>query len=297
MADLITLARAKTNIPSAVAADDATIATLITAVSRAVERFCRREFVAAAHDELYSGTGSRRLPLWHYPILSVESVRHRPLPVLRIRNQNLASNQQARVSVTAGGLTLVRVASGVKTTDTSVTFAANGTVQALANAVNALGNGWEAEASGEHAAWPSADLRSPQGALDARGRFAELILHTAELAGYQIDDRRGWLIRVPPWTDPEPVAADDGVWPAGVNNIRVQYTAGYAVVPEDVQEAAAEWVAMLFWQTRRDPGLKQEQIVGAVSRTPAPAIDSLPPHLAARLLHHRQCSLGMTHEE
>ena len=50
----------------------------------------------------------------------MQSVRYRPVTVVKITN-NLANTPQARVSVTSTGLTLVRVTSGVATTDTSVT--------------------------------------------------------------------------------------------------------------------------------------------------------------------------------
>src|SRR5437763_12416642 len=144
--DLITLARAKQNLPSITdTSQDANLSTLITAASRAIGRYCRRDFVSTAYDELYNGTGECRLILRQYPVQSVQSVRYRPVTVLKITNTDGATNQQARVSVTATGLALVRVASGVKTTDTSVTFAGSATLTAVANAVNALGNGWNAQ--------------------------------------------------------------------------------------------------------------------------------------------------------
>ncbi len=303
--DLITNARAKTNIPSATSNDDATIDSLITSVSRAIERYCRRDFVSTTYDELYSGLGERRLVLRQYPLLSVQSVRYRPVTVLKIIN-NLASTPSARVSVTHTGLTLVRQTAGSTTTDTSITWAGNTTVLAVQNAVNALGSGWSAAGQG-YDNWPSADIYCPngitgsagpqpdsQGALTAAGQYAELKLHTYELAGYQIDQRRGWLLRAIPYTDPELLHPEDLVWPVGVNNFRVQYTAGYATVPEDVQEACAEWVAALFWQTKRDPGLTQESAAGAFSRSYLLAHNAIPPHVAVLLDLYRQRPVTIT---
>ena len=40
-----------------------------------------------------------------------------------------------------------------------------------------------------------------------------------------------------PYTDPELLHPEDLIWPVGVNNFRVQYTAGYSTIPEAVQEA------------------------------------------------------------
>src|SRR5689334_11109350 len=126
--DLITLARAYQDLQG-VSSQDALLGVLITAASDAIEKYCRRDFIQTSYDELYSGNGQRQLMLRQYPLVSVQSVRYRPVTVLKITN-TLAANVQARVTVTSTGLTLVRVNAGVKTTDTSVTFAANVTLTA-----------------------------------------------------------------------------------------------------------------------------------------------------------------------
>ncbi len=270
--DLITLARAYQALQG-VAGQDSLVATLITAYSEAVEKYCRRRFVSTAYDELYDGTGERRLLLRQYPIQSVQAVRYRPVTVLKVTNTSTA-NVQARVSVLSTGLQLVSVNAGVKATvTTGLTFAGNVTLSALAAAVNAVGNGWGAQVVGDstnYGGWPSADLYVPspygdtlegsgvlqsQGALQGvAGSFAELKMHTYELQGYQWD-ARGWLLRAIPYTDPELLHPEDLIFPVGVNNFRVQYTAGYTTVPEAVQEATARWVAYGYYLAQRDPSL------------------------------------------
>jgi hypothetical protein len=307
--DLITLARAKQNIQAVTDnTQDGLLTALVTSVSDAVEKFCRRRFVSTAYDELYNGTGDRRLLLRQYPIQSVQSVRYRPVTVLKITNTD-PTNVQARVSVTSVGLKLTRVQSGVKTTDTSVTWAGNATLTAVAAAVNALGHGWSAQVVGDatnYGSWPSADLYWPnsygdplegtgvlesQGALSTvagsgAGSFAELKMHTYELQGFQWDPR-GWLLRAIPYTDPELLHPEDLIFPVGINNFRIQYTAGYTVIPEAVQEAAAEWVAELYYQTLRDPLLTSQEVAGAARqmwRPPARTALLDPPGNVARLL-------------
>jgi len=296
--DLITLDRAEQNIPIS-SPNTSIVNTLITACSKGIVRHCQREFVQAAYDELYSGFGDRRLYLRHFPIISVQSVRYRPVTVLKIINNDTNTNQQARVAVTSVGITLQRVASGVSSIDTtSVTFASYLTLQAVGSAINALGNGWSAQVVGDsnnYGNWPSFDLWVPngdiydpngqgQGMLTAAGQNAELKMHTYELAGYQWDAARGWLLRAIPYTDPELLHPEDLVWPVGINNFRVQYTAGFATVPEDVQEACAQWVAELYWQTQRDPGLKSEVIPSSVTRTP---VSSMTPGIIELLMPYR----------
>ncbi len=308
--DLITLARAYQAL-NGVSGQDSLLGVLITAYSEAIEKYCRRYFVSRAYDELYNGTGDRRLLLRQYPVQSVQSVRYRQVTVLKIVNNDPATNQQARVTVTSTGLTLFRMASGVSSTDTSVTFAGNVTLNAVAAAINALGHGWSAQivgdpgapGPGDYGLWPSADLYLPpsygdgltsQGALGARNQYAELKMHTYELQGWQFDPR-GWLLRAIPYTDPELLHPEDLIWPVGVNNFRVQYTAGYTTIPEAVQEACARWVAIAYFDTQRDPSLSAQTIHGAVTQSWA-ADRSIgkepPPTVAALLAPYRRFTAG-----
>jgi hypothetical protein len=265
--DLITNARARVALPSALGAgtsDDTAINTLITACSRAITRYCKRNFVSDTYDELYSGRGERQLFLRNYPIQSVQSVRYRPVTVMKItRTDSATATPQARVEVLSTGLRLTRISSGVKTITTSgLTFAANVTLSALGAAVIAADDGKWTWASMSYDTWPSSDLycangssgidpnqsvEASQGALQCvAGSYAELKMHTYELQGYQIDARQGGLLRAIPYTDPELLHPEDLIWPIGVNNFRVQYTAGYPTVPEDVQEVCAQLVAYHF---------------------------------------------------
>jgi hypothetical protein len=247
-----------------------------------------------------SASGDRRLLLRQYPIQSVQSVRYRPATVLKVANTD-ATNVQARVSITSTGLTLIRVQSGVTTTDTSVTFAGNVTLSAVASAINALGHGWSAQVGGDstnYGSWPSADLYwstsygdglASQGALQCvAGSFAELKMHTYELAGYQWDPR-GWLLRAIPYTDPELLHPEDLVFPVGINNFRVQYTAGYTTIPEAIQQACAQWVSILWYATQRDPALREQTVAGIrqtwdsatgsdISKPPAQIVALLAPY-------------------
>jgi hypothetical protein len=286
--DLITLSRAKQNIQSITDnSQDTLISTFITAASDLIEKWCKRRFVSQAYDELYNGTGDRRLLLCEYPIQSVQSVRYRPVTVLKVINNSGSSvTQQARVAVLNTGLQLVEVAAGVKTTTTTgLTFAGNPTLQTLATAVTGIGRGWQGQAvgdtGGDYGSWPSADLYIPgsygdplegggiqqsQGAQNAMRVYAELKMHTYELAGYQWD-ARGWLLRAIPYTDPELLHPEDLIFSPGINNFRVQYTAGYSTVPEAVQEACGEWVSNLYFIAQRDPFLTSQAIAGAAQQT------------------------------
>jgi hypothetical protein len=298
LANLIDLDRARQSIPTSQDADEPTISTFITAASNAIRRYCRRDFVQQTYDELYNGYGQRHLFLRQFPLLSVQSVRYRPVTVLKITN-NLANTPQARVTVTNVGLTLNWVTNGVAQTDTSSLFATYPTIVALQNYLNSFGNGWSAVGQG-YDAWPSADIYCPngvsgsagtvpatQGALTAAGQFAELKMHTYELAGFQINQRGGWLLRAIPYTDPELLHPEDLVWPTGINNFRVQYTAGFANIPDEVQEACAELVATWFVQRGRDLSFSHEALSGSYSFSIEAAKGQLPDRIRALLAQYR----------
>jgi hypothetical protein len=280
---------------------DTLLGVLIGAYSDAIQKWCRRDFTLRQYDELYDGSGDRRLLLRQYPIASVTSVRYRPVTVLKVINNNVAQNQQARIQVTATGLQLQRVASGVLVNETLQTYVSNPTLQAMATAISALGNGWSAQVvgdsgqgggQGDYGLWPSQDLyvqpsfgdgTTSQGFLMTRGAFAELKMHTYELQGYQWD-ARGWLLRAIPYTDPELLHPEDLIWPVGVNNFRIQYTAGYAIIPEVVQEACAIWVSMAYYQTQRDPSVTTQNIPGQISQTWGQAASGMEPPLRVQQL-------------
>jgi hypothetical protein len=306
--DLIRFDRAVMNLGGQTQ-NEPLIAALITAYSDAIEKYCRRRFLTQFYDELYNGSGDKRLLLRQYPLQSVQSVRYMPVFVCRVQNMDTATNQQARVSILSNGLQCWRSASGVSISETLLTWASYPTLGSLMNAVTALGNGWQgqvvqsatAQYANDYGNWPSADLyvpnsygdalegagiQSSQGNLNARGVFAAILMHTYELQGYQWD-ARGWLLRAIPYTDPELLHPEDLIWPVGVNNFRIQYTAGYSTVPEAVQEACARWVSYAYFLTLRDPALVTQVISGSTStgwRPPAGQQLGYPPDDVRALL-------------
>src|SRR5262249_11827123 len=120
---------------------------------------------------------------------------------------------------------------------------------------------------------------------------AELKMHTFELQGYQWD-ARGWLLRAIPYTDPELLHPEDLVWPTGINNFRIQYTAGYTTVPEAVQEACAEWTAQMFYLAQRDP-LLMHTLTGSTTSGWNQSDTVMPPNVRVLLAPFRRHTIGI----
>lgn len=255
--NLITRARAQRSIAqsSFTAAEHTLTDEKIAAASAAIVSYCGRGFHAQRYDRLYNGLGTHKLMLDDWPIIDVERVAADPTAVLKIKN-TATTNQRATVRVDQSGIILGRVAAGVTAApNRSVAFATYVTITAVNDAINALGNGWSSSIpDSDYSNWPSADLRSLQGALSAAdSREAKLYLHVDEDIEYDIDENRGYLIagrNESRWDDDgRPTAT----WLCGHKNYRVVYTAGYVNIPADVQEACAQWTAALYWQAKDNP--------------------------------------------
>jgi hypothetical protein len=116
-------------------------------------------------------------------------------------------------------------------------------------------------------------------------------MHTYELSGYQIDQRRGWLLRAIPYSDPELLHPEDLIWPPGIDNFRVQYTAGYSTIPEDVQEACAELVVGTYKLFDQNQLFSHETIPGQSHQFPAAG--SWPVNIRTLLAPYRQQRVGI----
>lgn len=250
--DLITTSRATQHptLASLNSTNPGYLASLITASSDSIRRATHRDFTQASYTEYHSGGIYVREPLRlrQFPVVQISRVATRPRPALRVLNADATTNQRATAETTPTSLRLVRIASAV-TTASDLPFATYSTIASLASAVNAVGNGWSAVALDSFGNWPSADLKPLQGAASALGQGASLELYTEDVypfanwpvgeadcdddavAGWRLDDETGELF---------------ARLPRGRLNVRIDYTAGFATVPQAVQEACVQLVLDLY---------------------------------------------------
>jgi hypothetical protein len=94
---LITITRLLDNLNNRAltSAETVTCGDLINAVSAAIRRYCRTDFLVQNYDELYSGNGYQRLLLRQIPIVNVLSVRYGPYAVLRVFNNAYSTKRPA----------------------------------------------------------------------------------------------------------------------------------------------------------------------------------------------------------
>jgi hypothetical protein len=250
-ADFVTLADATAALSASLPAGAlATLPQAITRASKALQRYTQRDIVLSTYDECYDGAGSNTLILRQYPVVGPVTLATTPTTVLTVWNGDPVTNQQASASLTTtgdtvtglvvSGLTLTRTASGVSTADASTVFATYRTLRSAADHVNTLGNGWHAAAAAGYDLWPTADLRAVQGSGNAaNGAAATFLLHANVLSGFTVNERSGLVTLGAGSSDPAFAVQGFGAgsFPQGSQNVRARYAAGYATVPEDLQQA------------------------------------------------------------
>jgi len=118
----------------------------------------------------------------------------------------------------------------------------------MASAINALNAGWNATPRAGFDQWPSADLKPLQGALSviAGGRDLELYSESIQpLAGLPFADEESGSFAVG-WRLDDETGELYGRFPRGQLNIRIDYRAGFATVPQPVQEACVQLAQDLY---------------------------------------------------
>lgn len=258
-------------------AQQAVLPTITSAASRSIQRYASRQLGRAVRDELVTPVLGMPILLSEWPVNAILRVCQNPTTVLSITNASTA-NQRAQVQLaTSGttdqglvvtGLNLQRVASGVASTST-ITFTASQTLQALADQVNALGNGWTAVVASDYGLWPVSDLRSVQGYSPARSpQQANLMIHVEDVAFTLSDEKAGvlWLNqsssdspwRSSSWGPPLETAWGDQELRGQPAGVRVVYDAGFDPIPDDIQQAAFLTVSDWIRQLDIDPRLTSE---------------------------------------
>jgi len=295
-------------------AQELILPSLITAGSREIIRYCgNRLFRLTTLTEMVVPEGGRQdrgepatAKLSQFPVQQVLRVMTGRTPALVVANHDPATNQIAQLAfqttgdvewhdLTYTGLRLTRVASGA-THEDLLTFADSPTLQALASAVNALGGGWSASVqlgggAGGLGAFPAAELIGAREPKNARGCGARLDLFTTPASSFEIDRSTGILRCV------EGACSAWGHWDGGLGDggslgraqWSVTYQAGWATVPEDLQQVCAEVVKGVLARLDTDPTLESET-ADHYQWTARESLATLPPWAVSTLNSYKDWS-------
>lgn len=241
------------------------LADIIAAASNKIRRYCKRNFTLATYSKVFEGGlyPFNVFYLTEIPIVQITRLASNPCVVMNIQNTATTTYQRATAQTTATGLVLYQVASGFPTENVSITWNAYPTIQAVANAVNALGNGWLATPQVGYALNASADLQPSQGAITTLvGPGAGLIQYlecptSGAGGGYDNYGLGQWAVSQGWRLDPGK-GIIYGQFPPGQQNVRCDWQGGFAQVPDAVQEACLLTAVAIWGAGRINPFLKSE---------------------------------------
>ena len=271
MASLITIQRAIQNatLASVNSSNPAYLSSLIASATASIQRYCNRDFIQQAYSEYYTIGPYNREPmrLRQFPVARIQDVAiaNRCIQVLN----NGGAIQKATVETLANGdLQLVSTASGVVTTNV-IPIASNITILAVTNAIGALGNGWStatfSSAAGSYAGFPSADLKPLTGAMSAMVGGCYIDIYESwygwnTAAGFWPDEEGSWGTSTPFWRLQEETGEIYGRLPRGQLGCRIRYVAGFATIPQDIQEACVQLTQNLYQQSLNNSSIKEAKL-------------------------------------
>lgn len=251
---LTTLAKLKTWLGITTVADDAVLQWSIEAASRAVQTYCGRNFTETRYYEIRDGGESRRMALAHYPVSIVRFVGIGWDSVLTV-SSTISTDVVATVAVNSDHLHLYRMASNGQETSETVPFGSHQTSGEIRTHINTL-TGFSASLILDV---PAVYIRKLAGRSLKNGP-AYLEAPTDSLEDYQVDLDSGII-----YGQQLPIH----------RSVLVDYTAGYATIPYDVENATISVAARLFRDRTRDPGVTSESLGGySYSRRGSSEIDA-----------------------
>jgi hypothetical protein len=103
MPDLITAAEVAAADPAFAELSADRQSSLVTAVSRKIERYCRRTFALASYTEYHSGTGTSLLFLKHRPVTAITSVTVNGVAVTNTANDAWTLDGEAGILTRGDG--------------------------------------------------------------------------------------------------------------------------------------------------------------------------------------------------
>lgn len=227
-------------------ADTTLIERLIDAATAQMETYCGRLFLARDFTEWYDGTGQAWLALPQYPLQSIARISIGEIPVMNIRC-DAADATQAYVSVSTTALELY-IPDGASAATTSLDYVTYPTLADLATQIGLTAGSWTATVLSDYGPELSPLLR-PVGRGWCFEGWATLGMPDEPESGYRVDWDEGMVI------------LSGGRFYSGRRNIYVEYNAGEAAIPADIEQICLELVKRWYdLHNVGNLGLKSERL-------------------------------------
>ena len=239
--NLTTLAVLKTWLGVTDTADDMVLQWSIQQASRIVQTHCARNFTEQRYYEVRDTTGQQKLVLYNYPATVIRFVGVGWDSVLSINSTN-STDAFASVAVDADQVHLTRVTSTGTETASQVSFGAHDVSSEVVQHINTI-SGFSA---GLILNVPSRYIRRLAG-RDVRNSTAYLEAPTEGIDEYIPELENGIIY---------------GSTLNRYRSVLIDYTAGYATIPSDVELATLTIAARSYRARTRDRSIASESLGG-----------------------------------
>lgn len=228
-------ASAAQTITSDTACGDPTndVETIWSWVDTEVKKYCKRDFESTTYSEWIDGKGEPSLWI-QYPIIGFYRACLGTQNAIQISSSSTCTYAQA--SLTSTTLSLV-IVGGTDAGTNSITLASYATLTLLVAAINAI-TGWTASlVDSDYGIYPYTELKPDKG-IYCTDTYGYLRIPETPETDLEITEDTGRVYRY-------------GGWPSGVNNIYMNYQAGYSTIPYDLVGAVLT-IIRFYYQKQAD---------------------------------------------
>ena len=254
---LTTLANLKALVGIGDSGHDSLLEACIDRATAAIESHCDRLLKSRLHTEFQMPRGERNVQTDQYPVSSIDSVAFGRQDTFTVTSDTASSDVLATVGFDGSELRLRKVTSAGTSTTETVSAATFPTTSQMVSQINSAVSGWTASLV-ENALSASIYRFGGRGVKDAP---CHVRYPRDNVAEYQVDFNMG-IIHIT--TDRFPgIRSDDAranAFPAGFFPVFVQYTAGYATIPADLEQACLEIARDLFNDAKMDTNNQSESL-------------------------------------
>ena len=252
---LTTLSNLKSWLGITASTDDSVLEAAIDRATSRIESYLERNIKQRTYAEWRSGAGVDTIRLFQWPVSQVTSVFSGNYAALVI-GAGVSTDIRASIAVNqetgTNACVLNRTDSAGVTTATTLALATYPTTAGLGAAIGGT-TGYTCSLGKN---LRSVQLR-PRAGADCV--LANVTLYAADTPSeFTYDYERGRLTIDRSWFAYWPL--QKGVMPNVAKSILVEYTAGYATVPDDIEQACIEVSAMLYRDRKRDGNLQSESL-------------------------------------
>ena len=252
---LTTLADLKESLGITTTTDDALLEKCIDRATARIESYIGRQIRERTYREWRNPMGQDTIALRQWPVSSIQNVWTGNRAALVIGSTSgylrasVAINQESDTPALVAATTDTFGVDNLATYD----FSTYPTTDELLNAGLLTQPGYTGTLTTNIR---SVQLR-PRAGADAV--LASVTLFAADTASdYTYDYDTGRLSIDPGWWAHWPM--EPGGMPSAVKSVLVEYTAGYASVPDDIEQAAIDVSKMIFLDRRRDTSMQSENL-------------------------------------